>query len=181
MWRMRIHGRDDREITTLEEWETSAERKTYFDAVPGGPRNHDLLVVAHTQAEKVVVAVEGKADEPFDLPVSAWLAQREKQSAASGARARLDGLSQSFFGSTLDSDPALGEIRYQLLSMLAGALADAKDASAERAVVLIHEFVTDETQDHKQHRTPLTSKRSSPGSRERRQPAQRHRIFRGAG
>src|SRR4051794_34661925 len=39
-----------------------AERKTQFDAIPSGPRNHDLLVLAACSAGPVVIGVEGKAD-----------------------------------------------------------------------------------------------------------------------
>ncbi len=43
-----------------------AEKKTYFDSIRGGPRNHDLLLSGSCDEGPVVIGVEGKADEPFD-------------------------------------------------------------------------------------------------------------------
>jgi hypothetical protein len=119
-----------------------AERKTRFDKHRGGPRNHDLLVVGTANEQRLVVTVEGKADETFDLPLDRWRARRLKDTAASKGPARLDALTTLFFGTTLDAEPELAQISYQLVSMLAGALADAQTFNARRVVVLIHEFVT---------------------------------------
>ena len=63
--------------------------------------------------------------------------------------ARVDRLTGLFFGTTIDTDrgrPPVALLGYQLLSALAGTLADAKSDGAAHAVVLIHEF-----------RTPLTA------------------------
>jgi hypothetical protein len=49
-----------------------AERKTAFDDIPRGPRNHDLLVLGRTGAGPVVVGVEAKADESFDLDLAGY-------------------------------------------------------------------------------------------------------------
>lgn len=129
-----------------------AEKKTRFDENPRGPRNHDLLVEATTDEGPVVIGVEGKADEPFDASLSEWRQTALARRPTSGAPKRLDGLTASFFGTTLDEDtgtPPLAGLGYQLLSALAGTLADAKQVGAVRAVVLIHEFVTAETADDK--------------------------------
>lgn len=126
-----------------------AEKKTRFDDNPRGPRNHDLLVRGSIAAGPVVVGVEGKADEPFDKPLRSWRDEAVANNAASGAPARVDRLTRIFFGTTLDEDsehPPLALFGYQLLSTLAGTLADAKLDGAAYAVVLIHEF-----------RTPLTA------------------------
>jgi hypothetical protein len=53
-----------------------------------------------------------------------------------------------YFGTTIDKDrswPALARIGYQLLSALAGTLADARTDGATCAVVLVHEFGTNKT------------------------------------
>src|SRR4051794_23839939 len=114
-----------------------AERKTRFDAYRGGRRNHDLLITGTAAGQRLVIGVEGKADEAFDLPLERWRAARLKKTPTSKAPARLDGLTQWFFGSKLDEEPDLGTLGYQLLSTLAGTLADAKTFGAERAVVLV--------------------------------------------
>src|SRR5689334_5394001 len=69
-----------------------AEQKTRFDDIPRGPRNHDLLVQARTSAGGIVIGVEGKADEPFDLPLKAWQERAVRRNPNSQAPARLDNL-----------------------------------------------------------------------------------------
>jgi hypothetical protein len=125
-----------------------AEKKTFFDEIRSGPRNHDLLVQAACDRGTLVVGVEGKADEPFDKQLDQWLGAAQARSANTRAPQRLDNLTTHFFGTTMAADtdsPPLSSLGYQLLSALAGTLADAKDAAV--AVLLIHEFRTDLTDD----------------------------------
>jgi hypothetical protein len=129
-----------------------AEKKTQFDENPRGPRNHDLLIHASTNGGGLVVGVEGKADELFDLPLWRWRENALAASPESDAPRRLDDLTTFFFGTTIDRDhahPPLACMGYQLLSALAGTLADAKEDAVPQAVLLIHEFVTSETEDEK--------------------------------
>ena len=129
-----------------------AEKRTAFDEIPRGPRNHDLLLRAHSGERSLVVGVEGKADEPFDHPLWRWRARALARSPNSEAPLRLDHLTRLFFGTTISRDwghPGVGGLGYQLVSGLAGTLADAKQEQASQAVLLIHEFVTDLTDDEK--------------------------------
>ena len=129
-----------------------AEKKTQFDENPRGPRNHDLLIRGRYDGQPLVVAVEGKADEPFDKPLWKWRLDALARNAESGAPKRLDALTKAFFGTTLDRDsqwPPVACLGYQLLSALAGTLADARLEGAPRAVLLVHEFATPETNDEK--------------------------------
>jgi Domain of unknown function (DUF6946) len=125
-----------------------AEKETRFDDLGGGPRHHDLLVIGRAPSGTVVIGVEGKADEPFDDPLDAWVMRAEE---GSRAPERLDRLTTAFFDTTLDEDPLLAPLRFQLLSALAGTLADAREQGAARAVLLVHEFETPWTNDD-QHR-----------------------------
>ncbi|MCW2984178.1 MAG: hypothetical protein JWR63_1748 [Conexibacter sp.] len=130
-----------------------AEKKTRFDDNPRGPRNHDLLVHGTTNAGPLVLGVEGKADEPFDQPLSRWKAAALDRNIGSGAPERLDGLTTTMFGAKIDTDtsaPPLAGLGYQLLSAVAGTVADAKVAGASHAVLLVHEFRTELT-DEKRH------------------------------
>ena len=127
--------------------EAVAEKKTHFDAIGSGPRNHDLLVRGANDSGRITIGVEGKADESFDLPLREWREARTGKSSRSRAPERLDRLTSAFFGTTLDATPALGSLGYQLLSALGGTLADARSDGATRAVLLVHEFVTDKTAD----------------------------------
>src|SRR4051794_38629727 len=94
-----------------------AEKLTRFDDIRGGPRHHDLLVCASMPAGRVVVGVEGKADESFDLTLRNSVANaRRRRPDTTRAPERLDRLTTMFFGSVLEDDPSVGELRYQLLS-----------------------------------------------------------------
>jgi hypothetical protein len=69
----------------IELLEGVAEKKTRFDEDPRGPRNHDVLVGARHADERLVIGVEGKADEPFDKPLWKWRDDALRRSAGSGA------------------------------------------------------------------------------------------------
>ena len=123
------------------------EKQTRFDSVPRGPRNHDLLVMGTAGSRRLVVGVEGKADETFGQTLMQY--RDAKRSPNSRAHERLDLLTRTFFDTTLEERPGLGALRYQLCSALAGTLADAKEQAAELAVLLVHELRTDLTDDDK--------------------------------
>ena len=126
------------------------EKQTYFDDQGRGPRNHDLLIEATSDSGPVVIAVESKADETFDAPLWKWRSDAVKRHPRSGGPRRLDHLTGLFFGTTIDKDnayPALACLGYQLLSALAGTLADAKRVGASRAVLVVQEFLTNKTDD----------------------------------
>jgi hypothetical protein len=128
------------------------ERLTQFDDNPRGPRHHDLLAIASSRAGRVVLGVEGKADETFGDRLDRHVAKALKRSPSSGAPKRVDQLTRAFFGATLGADASLGAIPYQLLPALVGTLVDARGQDAVEAVVLVHEFRTDRTSDHLQAR-----------------------------
>ena len=139
----------------IELVEGTAEKQTSFDAHGGRVRNHDLLVVAASKPGTVVVGVEGKADESFDKPL--WK-QRNKtetdleKNERSRSFARLDDLTKLFLdtpATEITEDSELGDLGYQLLTALAGTLADAKKSEATAAVFLVHEFKTSKTDDSK--------------------------------
>ncbi len=93
------------------------------------------------------MAVEAKADEPFDRPVSAVLASAVKRRAAnerSGGVARVEWLLATLFGGS-PAEAALAALRYQLLTATAGAVAEAARAGVGRVVVLVHELRTPKT------------------------------------
>ena len=75
---------------------------------------------------------------------------RRLKSPHSRAPERLDRLTRAFFGTTPAEDPSLDTLRYQLLSALAGTLADAREFGAATAVLVVHEFVTPLTDPGKQ-------------------------------
>lgn len=125
-----------------------AEAQTSFDQWPGGKRNHDLLVTGTAAGGTTVVGVEAKADETFGQTLEAYARSAGRlveKNEPTNAPARLHELVRNLCGTTLESDPGLATLRYQLFSGVAGTLAAAVDASAQQAAFVVIEFVTDKT------------------------------------
>jgi hypothetical protein len=134
----------------------AVEKRTRFDKYRGEVRNHDLLVTGSCDAGNLVVGVEGKADESFGESISKQQASAQKRldaNEASKGIARLGDLTNLCFSKGLPdalADAALAGLGYQLMTGLAGTLADAKEFDAQAAVFLVHEFHTDQTDESKQ-------------------------------
>lgn len=128
------------------------EHQIRFDSLRGEPRNADLAIQARDRSGVVALTIEGKADESFDRPVSAVLQSAIERISAderTGAVRRVEGLSAALFPRWRSGMGHLGELRYQLLTGVAGTLAWAREIGAARAIFAIHEFVTDQTRDEK--------------------------------
>jgi len=102
----------------------------------GNPSQTDLMVLARSNAEFVVVAVEGKVDESFGSLVGEWL---RKPSAGKIKRFAFLAERLGLAGQDLTS------VRYQLLHRSVSALLTAEHFAARHAVVLIHSFSTTRT------------------------------------
>lgn len=105
----------------------------YQVSLPGGdrPSQTDLFVLASNKNGMVVIAVEGKVDEPFGPTLN------EKLSGASeGFKERLDFL-LSTLGLTRDIPSS---IRYQLIHRTASAVLIAEQFHARSAIMLVHSF-----------------------------------------
>jgi hypothetical protein len=128
------------------------ERQIRFDKLRGEPRNADLAIEARDSSGLVAITVEGKADESFDRPVSAILkdaAHRIASDERTGAIVRIEMLAAALLPPWRLELAHLGDLRYQLLTGVAGTLAWAREIAASRAVFIVHEFVTDQTHDDK--------------------------------
>jgi len=104
----------------------------YQTPLPGGtrPSQTDLLVVARSDSGLVVMAVEGKVDEPFGPLISEW------RDGTPGKERRL-----AFLCELLGLEPdAVGDLRYQLFHRAAAALLEAERFHALTAVMLVHSF-----------------------------------------
>jgi hypothetical protein len=112
-----------------------------------GPRNHDLVVRAQLpNADGVVVCIEAKAGESFDATVGEQVktaAAAKAKSEDSNAQARLDGLLERFVPHPPEAQ-RVRQVRYQLLTALAGTISEAQAHGARHAVLMVHEFVTNE-------------------------------------
>jgi hypothetical protein len=124
----------------------TAEAQTAFDSLPGGRRNHDLLIEGHAAGGPTVVGLEGKADESFGETLDGFgrAARRRAESGeTTNAPQRLDGLLADIAGTTLEARPELGRLRYQLFTGVAGTLAAA--GPDDQAAFVAHEFKTQRT------------------------------------
>lgn len=130
--------------------EIVVEAQTTFDEFPSGPRNHDLVVRGSLpDRARAVVCVEAKAGEDLGKAIAAQRVEAERTKVAnprSNATARLDGLLRRFVSP--DHPPEeTDRLRYQLLTALAGTIAEARAIGAAHAVLMLQDFRTDERRD----------------------------------
>jgi hypothetical protein len=123
------------------------EAESHFD-LHGGPRNHDAVVHGHLpDGRRVVVCVEAKAGEALGQTVEQYAkaAQHKlEQNTPTHAPKRLEKLLERYAGNYDVGDDRVRLMRYQLLSALAGTETEAAAAGADHAILMIHEFVTDQ-------------------------------------
>lgn len=129
----------------------SPEYVSKIDNYKGNARNHDLLIIAEgAKKETVVISIESKADESFDVTISERIKAATTEfvkNPNSKALDRIKDLRNAIFGSLNDDQLPL---RYQLLTAVAGTLAEAKNQKATKAFFLVQTFVSDEI-DQKKH------------------------------
>jgi hypothetical protein len=129
------------------------EHPVRFDKLRGEPRNADLAVLAKKGGDTLAISIEAKADEPFDRSVQEIVADTVDDLAHGGkskVNTRVQSLAQSLFKPRQGKAPRLGDMKYQLLTATAGALAYAAQTDATCAVLIVHEFVTSRTSPDKQ-------------------------------
>jgi hypothetical protein len=95
----------------------------------GRPSQTDLLALVELADGYCVIAVEGKAREPFGQLVSEW-------NDGPGKQARLDDLCKQLGLTPSDA----GGLRYQLLHRTVSALLEARRYGAREALMLVHSF-----------------------------------------
>lgn len=133
-------------LTALRIESMHVEAQTPFDEHPGGARNHDLLIVGTAAGGSVLVSVEAKAGETLGPTVAQYRRAAEKREAGgkpTNAPARLDALLRRFVSHHDPRSERVEELRYQLLTAVAGTLA-AANGSVNHAVLMLHEFLTDD-------------------------------------
>jgi hypothetical protein len=132
--------------------EIIVERESHFDAY-GGPRNHDLVARARLpDGDRVVVCVEAKAGEDLGQTVEQYTrAAQNKRDRRESTKApeRLRDLLAKYVPHHAATEERVRHMRYQLLSALAGTEAEAAKAGAQHAVLMIHEFLTDQRPEDK--------------------------------
>jgi hypothetical protein len=95
----------------------------------------DLMVYARLGDERGVIAVEGKAGEPFGDYVSDW--EKKTDYSPQNRQKRLGSLCETL---GLDLETARG-LRYQLLHRTVSAIYEARSQKAKSALMLVHSFL----------------------------------------
>lgn len=132
--------------------EVLPEHRIRFDNNAGEPRNADLAIIGRVGRSKVAITVEAKADEPFAATVASTFSTAVERGLGfprSRGVQRIEHLGQALFSRRLKGQPSVGNLRYQLLTAVAGTLAFAREQHAAIAVLVVHEFVTDKTSDER--------------------------------
>lgn len=109
----------------------------------GAASQTDILVFATDPlGNHVILAVEGKVDEGFDRPISAWLTAGSSPRSPKNRRLRVDDMLVD-----LCIDPrteGVDDLAYQLVHRAWSALREAGKCGAARAVFLVHSFAEQE-------------------------------------
>lgn len=128
----------------------SPEYVTKFDKNGGNGRNHDLIILAENEATKpVVITIESKVDEPYGDSVSITYNKAEKRfekNERSLGIKRIIDLEFALFG---DKHNDLSHIRYQLITAVAGTIAEAKKQKTKTAILLIQTSITSDIDENK--------------------------------
>jgi uncharacterized protein DUF6946 len=127
----------------------------------GEGRNHDLALIGNTSTEQVTVTIEAKADEPFgnDTILEYYNKAIKRRDSGKSTRVpeRIEQLLAMVDPETSVQESKWKNIRYQLLTALCGTILQARIDVSSLAVLVIHEFWSDETSayKHKQNHVEL--------------------------
>ena len=144
----------------------SPEYVSKIDNYKGNGRNHDLLIIAENESNKnVVISIGSKIDEPFGETIKERFIAADielKKNPRSKALNRIQELCDAVCGKNdkepLDLRKAILEnsnqeelaLRYQLLTAVAGTIAEAEKQGAKTAVFVVETFISAEI-DMKKH------------------------------
>jgi hypothetical protein len=154
-----IEKSENFDLITIEMVEPEA--LLHFDEF-SGPSNMDVLVKGNDRHGNFIIGIEAKADESFSLFVKDIFSdamETKIETPNTKKIIRIEQLAQSFFSKRNQNGKKIGELRYQLLTGLAGTIAYANRNNINRAVFLIHEFNTPRTvtENHKQNQIDLNN------------------------
>ena len=138
-------------FSIIESWNAEPEFESKFDGFRG-PANIDVIIDAKDKHGEFLIGVESKADESFSSTIEKTYKAAKKtvdESPNSKRVERLEQLASAFFGEKNNIVTEIGNLRYQLITCLAGTISEAINRKVQRAVFLIHEFETPKTSDKK--------------------------------
>jgi len=101
-------------------------------------RYSDLLLYGQRDQEKIVIAIEAVADQPFGDTIEDALMQGVNPD--NPRPSLIHDLSRAVFGRAIDSQ--LHRLRYQLLHGLVATIVEAGNQHASFAVFVVHEFLS---------------------------------------
>jgi len=128
------------------------EHQIRFDTYGGEPRNADLAFIGQTGTRKVAVTVEAKADEPYGSTIARTACaaiERRVTNPRSRGTERITDLVAWILQPWTGGLPHIDGLYYQLMTAAAGSLAYAVEHAAPLAVLIVHEFVTEKTEETK--------------------------------
>lgn len=117
----------------------------FVTALPerGEGRNHDLMLKAHTPNEAAVVCVEAKVDETFGKKIGQYRQEAKARTEHTRVPERIQALLEIVFGANAQPDiQPWCDLRYQLLTAVAGTLLQAANEQVSVAIFVVHEFQT---------------------------------------
>lgn len=110
----------------------------------GEGRNHDLLLCGQADGGPVVISVEAKVDESFGEMIGVYWSKASRRATPTRAPERIEALLGMVFGARARPDARpWRDLRYQLLTAVAGTAIEAARRSASTAAVVVHEFRTE--------------------------------------
>lgn len=121
------------------------EKPVFLDT-PIGPSMTDIMGYARNSAlEPVILAVEGKATEPFGLPIHAWLRGDVPTPLTDAPVRPTRGKRLEFLAGRLGLAVDIeSKLQYQLLHRTVSGVLEATLAGASTAVLLVHSFAQDD-------------------------------------
>ena len=122
------------------------EVRVTLDNYPGETRNADMILQGRRDEEIMVISVEAKADEQFDVTIGEKVRNAK---AASNIPKRVDHLCRAIFTNSPEQKSSIADLRYQLLHAVAATVIAAGERRASKALFVVHEFKTDKTDDRK--------------------------------
>ncbi len=128
----------------------SPEYETRFDQFGKG-RIHDLLLIGEQNKSKVIIGIEAKVDESFgnDTVKGYYLKSILKRINGEGTNVpnRIEQLLTALFRKPITLE--ILDIMYQLIHSTAGLLAESKEQSVKKALFIVNNFVTENTNEIK--------------------------------
>ncbi len=116
------------------------EQITRLDEYNGGQRNHDLILYAENETEKIAICFEAKVNEDFDVILSKkW---KEGYKKNSNIHNRIRNIIDSIWQKSQIEN--YNDLRYQLLTGLFGTIKFAEKLNIKKCVFCIYQIQVDE-------------------------------------